>query len=315
MYNIGVDVGGTNIKCGLVNESGDILYKEKIKTKKQVPPSEIISDIEGIIISILKHEKLKLSEINSIGVGIPGICDEKNGIAKFCANIDFKNVALVEILKNKLNFQNIFLSNDANCAVLAEAKFGAGKGSEDCVLITIGTGIGTGIISEGRFIKGRAGLGAEGGHTIINMGGEKCGCNELGHYEAYASTTALVRQTKKAIEKNPNGLLAKIGKEKVSGYTAFQAEKEGDQEATKVINKFVEYLAIGALNFTVLFAPEYIILGGAISNEGDRLTKPVQKYISEHLFSRGHVEIPKVVTSDIKNDAGIIGAAYLFSQA
>lgn len=314
MYNIGVDIGGTNIKCGLVDDKGNILYKEKIKTKKQVEPSVLIADIESIIQSTLINGKVKLSEINSIGIGVPGICNENVGEVRFCANINFKNIPLVDILSKKLNFKNMYLSNDANCAVLAESLFGAAKGSKDCVLITIGTGIGTGIISEGKFIKGRLGLGAEGGHTIIEIGGKKCGCNELGHYEAYASTTAILKQTQAAIEKNPNGILAKMGKEKVSGYTVFEAERAGDKEATKVIDQFLEYVAIGAQNFAVLFAPEYIILGGAISNEGERLTKPVEKYLSEHLFFRGHVEIPKVVTSNIKNDAGIIGAAYLYTQ-
>ena len=314
MYNIGVDVGGTNIKCGLVDEKGNILYKEKIKTKKQVDPSIVISDIEGMINSVLKNGKAKLSEINSIGIGVPGICDEDAGVVKFCANINFKDVPLVDILKKKLNVSNMYVSNDANCAVLAESIFGSAKGSKDCVLITIGTGIGTGIISEGRFIKGRAGLGAEGGHTIIDIGGEECGCQEHGHYEAYASTTALLRQTQRAIEKNPNGILAKMGKDRVSGYTVFEAERAGDKEATKVIDKFLEYVAIGAQNLAVLFAPEYVILGGAISNEGERLTKPVEKYLAEHIFCRSHVETPKVVTSNIKNDAGIIGAAYLYTQ-
>ncbi len=313
MYSLGVDVGGMSIKAGIVDLDGKIILKKVASTRAHESCENIIKDIANLIKETLKEGKLKISDLKSIGIGIPGLCDDSHGTVEYCCNINLVKINLVEKLKNILKYNNIFVSNDANCAVLAESKFGVASGSEDCVLITIGTGIGTGIISSGRPLKGRGSLGSEGGHMIIDVDGETCGCGEKGHFESYASIRALSKQTQAVIDKNPDSILAKVTEGKGTGRTAFIAEREGDPLGTQIIEQFLKYVAIGALTLHTLFVPEYIIIGGAISNEGKRLTDSIQKYIDEHKFAKGYVPEVKVVTSELKNDAGIIGAAFLYS--
>ena len=313
MYSLGVDVGGMSIKAGIVDLEGKIIVKKVVPTRAHESCEIIIKDIADLIKETLKEGELKISDLISIGIGIPGLCDDAHGTVEYCCNINMVKISFISKLRHILKYDNIFLSNDANCAVLAESKFGVAKGSKDCVLITIGTGIGTGIISGGRLLKGRGSLGAEGGHIVINIDGEMCGCGERGHFESYASIRALAKQTQVVIDKNPDSILAKVTEGRGNGRTAFIAEREGDPLGTQIIEQFLKYVATGALTLHTLFVPEYIIIGGAISNEGKRLTEPIQKYIDEHKFAKGYVPEVKVVTSDIKNDAGIIGAAFLYS--
>lgn len=312
MYFIGVDVGGMSIKCGIVNENGEIFYKKAFKTDPEKPSEEIIDDISGFIFDILADKKIGINEISGLGLGFPGSVYDEKGIVRYCCNINLVDIDVVKQLKKSTGIQNIKISNDANCAVLAETLFGAAKGAKNTVLITLGTGLGTGMIVDGRLLTGFRSAGAEGGHMQINIGGAVCGCEKRGHYEAYASATALMRQTEDAVKKHPESLLAKIAAEKgVDGRTAFAAAEKGDKAGKAVVAKYIKYVGMGLVNFANIFFPEIIIVGGGISNEGDVLIKPLQRYVSRNVYGAKYNPKIKLVAATLKNDAGIIGAAAL----
>lgn len=312
MYYIGVDVGGMSIKAGIVDEFGKILYKDSIKTEPNLPTHEIINSISLLIQSVINSNNLKNENINGIGLGFPGSVYDKAGKIRYCCNINLVDVDIVTPLQKSLNIQNIKISNDANCATLAETLFGAGKGAQNVVMITLGTGVGTGIIVDGKMLTGNQSAGAEGGHIQIDVGGAKCGCGKFGHLEAYASATALLNQTKELMEKYPQSLICKVAKENgLDGKTLFEAEKLGDKYARQGIEKYLEYVGMGLVNFANIFYPEIIIIGGGISNEGEKIIKPLQDYVTKNVYGTEYNPPIKVVTASLKNDAGIIGASCL----
>jgi glucokinase len=312
MYYIGVDVGGMSIKCGIIGRNGEIVFKRAFKTDPYKPSEEILDDISAFVLQIIAEKNLSASDIDGMGLGFPGSVYDEKGIVRYCCNINLVNIEVVKRLERKTGIKNIKISNDANCAVLAETVFGAAKGAKNTVLITLGTGLGTGMVVDGKLLTGYRSAGAEGGHMQINMGGAVCGCGAKGHYEAYASATALIRQTDAAIKKNPDSLLAKIALERgVDGRTAFLAAAENDKTGKAVVAKYIKYVGQGLVNFANIFFPEVIIVGGGISNEGDTIIKPLQRYVSRNIYGAQYNPKIKVVAATLKNDAGIIGAATL----
>ncbi len=311
MY-IGVDVGGMSIKAGLVDLNGKIVARQSVVTRAKESESAIIDDIAGLIRDLTLSCGMSMSDILGVGIGLPGAVNDDMGIVRYCCNINFVEVALVAELQKRLDFENIYISNDANCAVLGEVVFGIAKGKRDVVLITLGTGLGTGIITGGQLLKGHQSAGAEGGHMTINIGGPVCGCGKKGHFESYASATALLAQVKEAMEKHPESLLHEVAKnDGFDGKTVFTASKMGDKVAIRVLNRYLKYVGIGLVNFANLFYPEMIIIGGGISNQGDNIIKKIEKYVNKNIYSAGLTPKIKVTVSDMKNDAGIIGAACL----
>lgn len=312
MYYIGIDVGGMSIKAGIVDETGKLYIKDSVPTLPERHYSEIVADMAALCKKIAAELGIAIGEIVGVGMGIPGTINSKAGVITYSNNINFEKVPVVKEFQKYINCP-VYINNDANAAALGEAKFGSGKGSRDVVFVTLGTGVGTGIITEGILLEGKMGAGAEGGHIALKMGGELCSCGKRGCWEAYASASALIRQTRKAMESHPDSLMneeaAKEGK--VSGRTAFNAAKRGDNVAKKVIDNYIKYVAEGIISMVNLFRPDYVLIGGGISNEGDWLMQKIQRRVNRYSFG-GHRN-PKVYVRKavLGNDAGIYGAAAL----
>lgn len=310
---IGVDVGGMSIKVGAVNLNGEIILKDSIKTdSKNI--DNFLSDLETIVTKIVNEVRYDYS-IKGIGFGIPGLVDNKSGSIIKMANIDGEKVNVKEKLKH-LNLP-IYLSNDANVATLAEQRFGVAKGYSDVILLTLGTGVGGGIIINNKLYEGRDGKGTELGHIMLKMDGELCGCGRKGCLEAYASATALIRITKEHMMNNKSSLMWEYSKNKldnVNGLTSFECAKKGDLEANKVIDEYISYLGEGMIDYSNIFRPEVFVIGGGISNQGEYLSNKLYKYLKDRNFGYKGAPESKVLIAKLKNDAGIIGAASLFME-
>ncbi len=304
---IGIDLGGTNIAGGLVSDDGKIIFKKSIPTPKE--NTEILLSAIITLIDALRASS-DGAEITSIGIGIPGHADDKTGYAAYCNNIPLTNVHVTEYVTERTGLP-CFLGNDANAAALAEVLFGSAKQYNTAVMITLGTGIGAGIVINNKVFTGANGAAGEIGHTCLYPDGLPCACGRRGCFELYGSATALIRQTKEAMEKNPQSLMHKLAKEsgKVSGRTAFDAMKQGDAAAKAVIDQYTRYLATGVLDIINFLCPEAIIFGGGISKEGDVLLNPIRKIVNEEVYS-SYNNSANIIAAELGNDAGIVGAAF-----
>ncbi len=315
MYYIGVDIGGMSIKTGIVNEKGEIIAKEAFKTLS-ISPSEQMKKVSDTVNNLLEKTGIKRTEIKGIGVGCPGAINGVKGIVSYSANLKWHDFNLKSELE-KFSGLTVRVGNDADAATLGEFMFGAAKGYSDVVMLTVGTGIGGGIIINKKLYEGSRGMAAELGHTVLILGGLPCGCGRRGCFEQYASATALIRQTKEAMFDNPRSLMWKVCENdvnKINGITAFAAAKLGDETANRVVYKYVAYLSEGILDYCNVFRPELFIIGGGISKEGDYLINKIENYLNEQNFGYYGSPVSKVVTASLKNDAGIIGAASLIAE-
>lgn len=315
MYLIGIDVGGMSIKGGAVTLDGQIVFKTSIPTtEKYTADYSISEDIRKVIDAVLEGAKITIKDVKGIGIGQPGSIDSKKGTIRYSNNIVLENVPVVAELKRYFDVP-IFINNDANCAALGEHVFGAGKGYNDVIFVTLGTGVGTGFILDGKLFEGRECAGTEGGHMQIDMSPDApaCSCGRKGCWEAFASATALIRQTKAAMESDKSSLMYKFAEKegKVSGKTAFLAAKAGDKTAQKVVDTYISYVASGLVNLVNIFCPDAILIGGGISYEKEYLTNPIQKAINEERFGAKFNPKVEIKTASLKNDAGILGAAAL----
>ena len=302
---VGIDFGGTYIKGGIVTARGEILRLDDIPTESELGSEAVIKNI----VAFIKRLSVGFEgRVSGIGLGIPGLIDGEKGEVIVSNNIAWERVNIVAALEKEFSCP-IKITNDANAAALGEHKFGAGSKYRSSVFITIGTGIGSGIIIDGKIFAGNKGAGAELGHMIIHPNGEPCACGSRGCYERYASATALIRETKKAIENNPDTLMREVPIEEVGGRTAWQyADK--DATAKRVLDEFFENLAIGVTNVANILRPEAIIFGGGMSKEGDKLIEPVKAYLKAHIFAKGLGPQVELLCSKLKN-AGVCGAAAL----
>ncbi len=310
MY-IGIDLGGTNIKGGIVRANGEIIHKDMIPTNAGREYTEIIKDIAGLISKMLEDSNTTIADIKSIGVGNPGTCDAENGIVICASNIGFQNVPMREELSKYFSVP-IFIENDANCAALGEYSV-LEEDVENMVFITLGTGVGGGIIINKKLYTGKNGTAAEVGHMIINTDGNACNCGGRGCWETYASVTALINQTKEYIKENPTSPLSLAGKDGVTGRTAFDLAKKGDEGAKKVVKTWTQYISCGVISIINLLQPEVLMIGGAISKEGDYLINPIIEYQKNNTYSQD-VEKTKIMVARLGNDAGLIGSAFLGKQ-
>lgn len=308
MYYIGIDLGGTNIAVGLVNDEGKILESMSTPTASPRSYTEIVADMAKLSKELIKKAGLEVSDIEGIGIGSPGSIDNENGLVVYANNLGFRNAPLREELRKHIDLP-VHLENDANAAAFGEYVVN-GKGAKDVIFVTLGTGVGGGVIIDGKIYKGCNGAGGELGHVILVHEGKQCTCGLKGCWEQYASVTALISQTKEAIEKNPDSLMVKIVAEKgdVSGRTAFEAAKAGDEAAKEVVKKYAEYVAAGVVSMINIFQPEKLIIGGGISREGDYLLDPIRAYCEEHSYKTIGKKT-EVMAATLFNDAGIIGAA------
>lgn len=312
-YFIGIDLGGTNIVAAVVDEYGVIYGKAKKKTNAPRDYKAIFDDMAECARNAAIESGISFDDIESVGIGCPGAINKEDGTVEFSNNLNFYDVPIVEYMEKALN-KKIYVENDANAAAWGEFLAGCGKTTNNMVMITLGTGVGSGIIENGRMICGAYGKGAEIGHMVINIGGEKCTCGRKGCFEAYASATALINQTKKAMKENPGCDMWKISGGKLSNVNGQTAFKGKDNVSKQVVKEYLGYLANGIVNIVNIFQPEIVCIGGGISHEGKRLLAPIEKEIKNKSFARFGKEQSKVGLAMLGNDAGIIGAALLWKN-
>ncbi len=308
-YYAGIDLGGTFIKCGIIDEEGKLIAKDKIPTEKENGFQYIANKMSDLALSLANKMNVKL---HGIGIGSPGTVNSQKGVIVYSNNLDWDNVPLAELIKQRINLP-VKVTNDANAAAIGEQFCGAGKEYSDMILITLGTGVGSGIVIEGKLFEGYRSAGAEIGHSVIHVGGEKCTCGRRGCFEAYASATALIRQTRRAMERNHNSAMWRLCDrlENVNGRTAFDGLRDGDKTAKRVVNTYIRYLAEGIANLCNEFRPQAVLLGGGICAEGDTLLRPLKKLVNERLFGGTKYAPVQLLTASLGNDAGVYGAARL----
>ena len=318
MYRIGIDLGGTNIAAGIVNERFEIIAKDSTPTlANKRPNEEIVADMAMLCKKLCADVGITEAEIDAIGVVSPGVVDDVKGTVIFAGNLGFVNFPLVPMLREKISVSNIYIENDANAAAWGEAIVGAAKGSRDSVMITLGTGVGGGIVSDGKLFKSFNSAAGELGHIVIEVDGRPCSCGRRGCWEAYSSATGLINMTKeKLAECEAQGratvmteLVAERGK--VTGRIAFQGMRQGDEAAREVVDEYVKYLASGLASMVNIFQPEILSIGGGISNEGQLLIDLVAPLVHEQQFGYGLFKSTEIRLAELRNDAGIIGAASL----
>lgn len=313
MYRIGVDLGGTNIAVGVVDENYKIVGRGKVKTRCPRPAAEIFDDIALAVNMAVKDAGISMDDVVSVGVGTPGSVNKDNGYIEFSNNLEFDQVPAMEMLEERIG-KTIYLDNDANCAALGEAIAGCGKGVGNFVAITLGTGVGSGIIVNGKIVCGVNYCAGEMGHMVISVDGEPCNCGRKGCWEQYSSATALIRQTKAAMLEDKDSAMWQLVNgniDSTSGRTAFDAMRLGDKTAAAVVDKYIYYLSVGIGNVINALQPEIICIGGGISHEGDYLLAPLNKFIEEQRYSIHALKQTKILAAELGNDAGIIGSALL----
>ena len=310
---IGIDVGGTDIKYGLMSEAGEIIEKGKIPTPAGCGYAETVKAIASAVRELsVRHG----AQVSGVGIGAPGVVDGERGVILTSGNLGWENKPLAGDLSAKLGIP-VTLANDANAAAFGEYICGAGSDYKSVVLITLGTGIGSGIVLNGKLFEGCEGAGAELGHEVIRMDGEKCACGRRGCFEAYASATALIKQTRRAMEKDRQSMLWRLcggDTESVNGKTAFDGATAGDKAAKRVVNNYLRYLSEGLANIANAFRPEAVLIGGGISAQGENLTKPLQKRVDKLMLGHGAYAPVKILTASLGNDAGLMGAAMLAKE-
>ena len=312
MYRIGIDLGGTNIVAGIVDENYKIIATAKRKTNMPRPTKDVLDDMAAVALEAIKTAGLKVEDIEAAGVGSPGSIDPVNGIVCYANNLGFYDVPMAKELTDRTGI-DFYLENDANAAAYGEFIAGAGKGTKDFIAITLGTGVGSGIIIDRKIQTGVNSSAGEFGHTVIKFDGEPCPCGRRGCYEQYASVTALIRQTKAAMKNAPDSLMwAECDNdiEKVSGRTSFNAMRKGDAAAKQVVDQYIEYIVVGLVDVINIFQPDVICIGGGISKEGKYLIDPISNGVIKYRFSGNCDKQTKIVAALLGNDAGIIGAAY-----
>lgn len=315
MYKIGIDLGGTNIVAGVVDEKFKIVAKAECKTAVPRPESEICDSMAEVALKAVKKAKITMDEVSSVGIGVPGAVNPKTGIIEYSANLFFHNWDVVSMMQERLN-KKIIIENDANAAAYGEYLAGSAKGAKNAIAITLGTGVGAGIIIDGKIYSGSNFAGAEMGHMVIVKDGKECACGRKGCWEAYASATGLIALTKQAIltEKPDYSYMLKLcggDINKVSGITAFNAMRDGDALGKQVVDEYISYLACGVVNAINIFQPDVLCIGGGISKEGETLLAPLRAIVEKERYTKHNDKQTVLCAATLGNDAGIIGAAFL----
>ena len=314
-YKVGIDLGGTNIVAGVVDNKYNIIAKAECKTAVPRPEAEICDSMAAVVKEALKKAKVKMEDVAHIGIGVPGAVNPETRVVETSPNLFFQNWEIAAMMEERLH-KYVKVENDANAAALGEFLAGSAKGSKNAIAITLGTGVGGGIIIDGKIYSGSNYAGAELGHMVIVKEGNQCGCGRKGCWEAYASATALINMTKEAIKNEKpefsymlnavNGDL-----DQVNGKTAFDAMKDGDATGTEVVNKFVSYLATGIVNVINIFQPDVLCIGGGVSRQGETLLAPLRAIVEQERFTKHNEKQTIICAATLGNDAGIIGAAML----
>ena len=314
-YYVGIDLGGTNIVAGVVDGDYNIIAKASTKTNCPRPEKEIAEDMAKMAFQAVENAKLSMDDIEWIGIGTPGIANSATGVIEYSNNLGFKDTPMVDYIKEFIGRDDtpVFIENDANAAAYGEFVAGAAKGAKNAVCITLGTGVGGGIIINGKIYAGSNFAGAEIGHTVIEVDGAQCSCGRKGCFEAYSSATGLIRMTNEAIKEHPECEMAKMADErgKVTARTSFDCMRAGDKYAKAVVDKYIKYLAAGITNTINIFQPDVLCIGGGVCNEGDPLLLPMKELVAKEVYTRNSEKNCDIVIAELGNDAGIIGAAFL----
>ena len=327
MFYLGIDLGGTNIAAGICNENGEILVKKSIPTRsfekthetKDIKAVEaeadiIVSDMALLTNMLLEEMKLSVSDIEYAGIAAPGTADPVKGELVYANNLPFLNYPLSDKFAKASGISKVYIENDANAAAKGEAVCGAAKGVSDVLVITLGTGVGGGVIIDNKIFSGFNHAGAELGHMVIVRDGKQCTCGRKGCYEAYASATALKNITRESMLKNKDSVMWELcdgNIENVSGRTSFDGMRKGDAAASAVVDEYISNIACGIVNLINIFQPKVLCIGGGISNEKEYLLKPLLEIVEKEQYSRHSTEQTEIRIAELRNDAGIIGAAML----
>lgn len=314
MKYVGVDIGGTNLKAGLVDENGVLLATQKMKVASIADDDGLAWTVASLVQELAHTVNISVSDVASVGVGVPGTVEIRSGSINYTCNLPLRNVPLRKLFHRYLSIP-LYIENDANCAALAEFLVGAGRDSKRFVTITLGTGVGAGIVHNGKIYHGANGMAGEVGHMVIQRGGLPCPCGRHGCWEQYASATALKRMTAAALAAHPHSILAQVVAEnegRVSGQSVFIAARRGDPVGQQVCDEYVDYLACGVVNVVNIFQPDTLAIGGGVSNEAEeQLLLPVQQRVAHESIPCGRDRRTRIVKAELGNRAGIIGAALL----
>ena len=304
---LGVDLGGTNIKAALVNAEGNILKESSVPTNLPRPAEAVCDDIAALCTALADGVR-----VHGIGVGCPGTVD--GGVVRYSNNLNWHDFAMADYLQGKTGLP-VRLANDANAAALGEALAGCAKGAESAVIVTLGTGVGGGVVLNGKLLTGYTGAASEPGHTVIcdTPNAPLCTCGRRGCFEAYASATALIRMTRQTMDAHPESALHTVAANgTVNGRTAFDAAELGDAAAKQVVDDYIHYLAVGIANLTNMFSPQVIGLSGGVANQGENLLRPLRAAVQPMIFGDEYAKKHTTLTTcTLGYRSGVIGAALL----
>ena len=309
---IGIDVGGTTAKAGVVDEEGKILAKSVCKTGKERAFEDIAADMAELCRRVVRESGHEMADIAAVGVGIPGEQDPKSGLVAFCNNLGWVNVPLMQRLREALGL-SVYVDNDANVAALAESAFGASRDVKSSILVTLGTGVGGGIVENRRVRTGAHGVGGEIGHMVVVVDGEVCNCGHRGCWEKYASATAIIRMGRALMEEKPDCALARqLGGDaaQLNAKAVLDLAKAGDADCMGIFETYVKYLCVGLANLINIYDPDMIVLGGGVAYAGDFLLDAVRAALGDYVYCPA-LSWARVELARMGNDAGIIGAAML----
>ena len=312
MYYVGIDVGGTNLVAGLVDREGSILRKAGVPVDKSLDGAGLCRQLVRLAVEVCREEGVALDQIQAVGAGFPGLVDNRTGVVVQTANMPFRDTPVRQLFQQEWDVP-FFLGNDANCAAIGEYWAGAAKGCDPAVVVTLGTGIGSGMVAGGRLFTGYANSGMEAGHMIIQPGGAPCGCGNHGCWEQYGSATALIRMTRQAMEQDRHSVLWELcggDLSKVQGRTAFQGARQGDGAALRVLENYRQGLSISRIDLVNILQPQLICLGGGISNaDDDLLLTPLRELVKKGSYDKSMPT--RLERAALGNDAGVVGAALL----
>lgn len=319
MYYLGIDLGGTNIAAGIVNENYEIIKKKSTPTLANRDGKLIIKDMAELCRSLISECGLTLDDIAYAGIATPGTANSETGVVEYANNLPFKNFPIADLLKEYLGIGKVYIENDANAAAKAEAIAGAAKGAKYSVMITLGTGLGGGIVLDGKVYSGFNHAGAELGHVVIQKDGKQCSCGRRGCWETYSSATGLTNMTKehliKARQEGKKSLIEDMiggNLDNCNARVSFSAMKQGDEVGKEIVEEYISYLASGIASIINIFQPNVLSIGGGVCGEKDYLLKPLKEAVFGQTYTKTGVSPQcEIKIAELGNDAGIVGAAVL----
>jgi len=315
MYYIGIDLGGTGMAAGLVNSEGSIIYRNAAPTGPDMPHEDLLNQMAALCDDIVEKNAISYEDIEYVGAGIPGAVNPREGIIEFTSNLRFKNVDAAAFMKNKIPVP-FYLDNDASCAALGEVLCGAAKGKSSAVMVTVGTGLGGGIIIDGKIYSGAFFGSGEVGHHVIVSGGKKCNCGRSGCWEKYASATAIIERAMELVSENKNSKIYELcggDINRISAKTVFDAYDANDSCAMSIIEEYYTYFGEGLTNIINIIQPETIVIGGGVSARGEALLIPIREKVRQMMYGITELKT-EIILAELGNDGGIIGAAMLAKQ-